>query len=351
MKSFFAAAVSFASVAIAEQGNWTTKSNHLYYKDEAVVLHGFSTSCPPYLIQKLSANDGKTRCWANYNHNDPENIITELNTEQADAAIGYLTEVKGPGVMPTFRVPLCASSWLGVETDAAKSAMSKYPDLGGQYQTLISSLVTRFTEAGIVVILDLHWNSDDIEQSPMALQAGEKVGGSIEFWESVAAKFKDNELVFYELYNEPHLTTDQSDDIYLNGDDTYVGMLQMIEAVRKHSPDQVLVIAGAREWAFDNTSLIELDSKTDEELIVYNYHAYMNPANPKALKNADSLEAYIQEIQSKTDKPAILTEFGQFCCATNGSCGLFEGTWDGKDMGYAEAVVTIAETYGVSWTP
>ena len=69
----------------------------------------------------------------------------------------------------------------------------------------------------------------------MALPAGEKVGGSIEFWESIAEKFKDNELVFYELFNEPHLPTSTSTDVYLNGDDTYVGMLQMIEAVRKHS--------------------------------------------------------------------------------------------------------------------
>ena len=127
--------------------------------------------------------------------------------------------------MPTFRVPLCASSWLGIETDSAKVAMSKYIDLGSQYQKLISNLVTRFTSEGIIVILDLHWNSDDIEQSPMALPAADKVGGSIEFWESISEKFKDNEFVFYELYNEPHLASSIPTDVYLNGDDTYVGML------------------------------------------------------------------------------------------------------------------------------
>ena len=71
-------------------------------------------------------------------------------------------------------------------------------------------------------------------------------------------------------------------------------MLEMIDVVRQHSKDQVLVIAGAKQWSFDNDSLIELDSKTDETLIVYNYHAYMNPDAPKALKNTDSLEAYIK---------------------------------------------------------
>ena len=130
----------------------------------------------------------------------------------------------------------------------------------------------------------------------MALPASEKVGGSIEFWESISEKFKDNEFVFYELYNEPHLDDSISTDVYLNGNDTYVGMLEMIEAVRKHSADQVLVIAGAREFAFDTESVIELDSKTDEQLIMYNYHAYMNPSNPKALKNADSLEENIKDL-------------------------------------------------------
>ena len=119
--------------SFAASGSWSTSANTLYFKGEQVVLHGFSTSCTPYLIQKLSANDGKTPCWATYNLDDPENVITELNEEQASAAIGYLTQVTGPGVMPTLRVPLAASSWLGIETDSATTAMAKYPNLGQQY--------------------------------------------------------------------------------------------------------------------------------------------------------------------------------------------------------------------------
>lgn len=127
----------------------------------------------------------------------------------------------------------------------------------------------------------------------MALPASDKVGGSIEFWESISEKFKDNEFVFYELFNEPHLDDSISTDVYINGDETYVGMLEMIAAIRKHSSDQVLVVAGAREFAFDTDSVIELDGQTDEQLMMYNYHAYMNPDTPKALKNADSLEENI----------------------------------------------------------
>jgi hypothetical protein len=37
---------------------------------------------------------------------------------------------------------------------------------------------------------------------------------AVEFWESVAAKFADNDHVFYELYNEPHTNA----NTYENGD-------------------------------------------------------------------------------------------------------------------------------------
>ena len=131
---------------LASTGSWSTNANSLYFKGEQVVLHGFSTSCTPYLLQKLSINGGKTVCWADYNFDDPENVITELNEEQASAAIEYLTQVTGPGVMPTLRVPLTASAWLGIETDCTADAWAKYPNLGQQYRTLIQNLVTRFTQ-------------------------------------------------------------------------------------------------------------------------------------------------------------------------------------------------------------
>ena len=83
-------------------------------------------------------------------------------------------------------------------------------------------MVKRFTDEEIVVILDLHWNNDDDEQMEMAQRAdgalGDIVGDSLFFWDSVSEMFKDNEYVFYELYNEPHLTGSNANDIYLYGD-------------------------------------------------------------------------------------------------------------------------------------
>lgn len=100
----------------------------------------------------------------------------------------------------------------------------------------------------------------------MALKArsGITTGDSVQFWESVAQKFGQNDLVFYELYNEPHLKNTTADlDVYLNGNDVYAGMIEMSNAVRKYSTDSVLVIAGSQNWAYDANSNIALDKLLD----------------------------------------------------------------------------------------
>ena len=87
--------------------------------------------------------------------------------------------------------------------------MDLYPNLDIQYQSLIKKLVKNFTDDGFVVILDLHWSDDDKEQQIMPFKRHPGTGGAIEFWDSVSSIFKTNELVFYELYNEPHVSKGQ----------------------------------------------------------------------------------------------------------------------------------------------
>ena len=151
---------------------------------------------------------------------------------------------------------MTASYWLGIVTSSSKSNFDRFPDLGDQYQAMISAIVEEFTGMGAVVILDLHWSDDVNEQQVMPLKATSETGGAVEFWESVSEMFKDNDHVFYELYNEPHNNTT---DLYLHGDDTYTGMLDMIAAVRKNTQDGVLVVAGGTGWAYDADSLIALE--------------------------------------------------------------------------------------------
>jgi len=65
--------------------------------------------------------------------------------------------------MGAVRIPLCASSWLGIKTKSSASKMARFPNLGGQYQSLVSKMVDSFTLNNIVTIIDLHWNDDDLK--------------------------------------------------------------------------------------------------------------------------------------------------------------------------------------------
>jgi hypothetical protein len=56
-------------------------------------------------------------------------------------------------------------------------------------------------------------------------------------------------------------------------------------------------------------------------------------------------------IVSGTDKPIVITEFGQFCCDTNGSCYAYPGSWNGNNVGYDEAILMISQEYNISWFP
>merc|ERR1711920_823116 len=64
-----------------------------------------------------------------------------------------------------------------------------------------------------------------------------------------------------------------------------------------------------------------------------------------------NFESYLQKVINGTDKPAIITEFGQSCQPTEGAAESCEGTYQGKTMGYDETILTIASKYGVSWLP
>ena len=155
MKPFFAA----TTAAVAAAGSWTVSDNKLFYNGTETVLHGFSTTCTEYLLRGVGM-----KCWASYDWNDYTNIITGLDSKTVQAVKGYFSEILSDGVMPALRLPMTASYWLGVETNAAKANMDKYPNLSKQYQTMIGKIVEEVTGMGGVVILDLHWNDDDSEQ-------------------------------------------------------------------------------------------------------------------------------------------------------------------------------------------
>ena len=82
-------------------------------------------------------------CLASYDWNDHFNIITSLDSKTVDAVKGYFSKLNTDSVMPALRLPMTASYWLGVETNAAKQNMSMFPKLNEQYQKMIGKIVMR----------------------------------------------------------------------------------------------------------------------------------------------------------------------------------------------------------------
>lgn len=317
-------------------------NNKLQRNGKDVVLHGIGTTCTEYLVRGIGM-----KCWADYNFATPSALMT-VNVAKLYPLIDVLRVIASDSVVPVVRIPLTASSWLGAETNASKSNMAKYPDLNIQYQGLIFDLVREYSKYGIVTILDLHWTDDDTDNAPMA---GKGKTNCVDFWDSVAAKFADNTMVFYELYNEPH-RVDQ--DEWASGSDTHSGMLEMLAAVRKHT-DAPVIIAGYGGYAYDADSLVSLDKtllKQGETNVMWNFHPYMGPNQAGDNKKCPSnFENYLQTVIDGTDKPLIITEFGQSCQPTKGAAEQCESTYEGKTMGYDEAILVIANKHSVSWLP
>ena len=338
-----------AATATTTTTTWSTSGGHLLKDGSPVVLRGMGTTSTEYMLRSIGAPS-----WATYQWPTPSKVLAP-NEAQLGRILAYLAEVKEAGTVPAVRIPLTASNWLGINTTAASHNMARFPALSTQYQSLIAALVDTYTKAGVVTILDLHWSDDDTEQQPMALKAhtdGSPTGNALDFWDSISAMFKDNAMVFYELYNEPHIG---DVDAYLHGNTQYAGMLEMLSTVRKNAPGAVCVIAGAAQYAYDSDSLLALDKAlvaAGESNVMYNFHPYMGPHQAGASKKCPAgFEALVEAVAAGTDKPMIITEFGQSCCATSGACESCPATYDGVAMGYDEAILTIATKHGVSWLP
>merc|ERR1719201_1389107 len=281
------------------------------------------------------------KCWVHYNWQDPTNIF-QINVNQLYPLVDTLTAVASDTVVPAVRIPLTASSWLGVNTSASAENMAKYPDLGKQYQNFIGDLVKEYTERNVVVILDLHWTDDDTDNAAMA---GKGATNCVDFWDSVASIHGSNSYVFYELYNEPHRV---ELDVWMNGDSTTSGMLEMLAAVRKHSTNPV-IIAGYGGYAYDSDSLVQLDGKLNgDKNVIYNLHPYMGPNQAGDEKKCPAgFESYLSTLLTGTDKPAIITEFGQGCNPTHGA----SENCPEDTLGYDERILTTVDTNAVSWLP
>ena len=100
------------------------------------------------------------------------------------------------------RVPLNEDCWLGINGMPSNSQAPSPPLTMAGYRQAVENYVTDLTNAGLYVILDLHWTAPGT-----FLADGQRAmpdDHSAAFWTSVASTFSSNPAIVFDAFNEPY---------------------------------------------------------------------------------------------------------------------------------------------------
>jgi len=233
----------------------------------------------------------------------------------------------------TVRIALNQDFWIAAS-----------PQYDPTYATNVANAVHWAEDAGLDVILDLHWSDQGVLDSCVSANQPSHTcqqvmadANSITFWSEVASLYSGDGRVLFELYNEPH---DVSWDIWKSGGSSagfqVAGMQQLYEAVRAAGADNVVVMGGL-SWAYDLSGVP--DHRVSGYNIMYATHPYNNSPQSKPA-NFDTYWGML----TATD-PVIVTEFGDGGECATGSMPYVPGI-----STYVSDVILYADQHNASWT-
>jgi len=136
------------------------------------------------------------------------------------------------------RVSLNENCWLGI--NGVNTAYS-----GLKYRNAIFDYVGRLNDAGLIVILDLHWNAPGTTLSDRQ-QAMADADHAPAFWSSVASSFRGNPGLMFDLYNEPRDISWSCWQLGCQAADGWLtaGMQALVEVVRATGATQPIIATG-----------------------------------------------------------------------------------------------------------
>ncbi|HUN90668.1 MAG TPA: glycoside hydrolase family 5 protein [Burkholderiaceae bacterium] len=197
-----------------------------------------NASGQPIVLHGVDKSGSEFACIQNNGFFDPPGSETDGTV----AAIASWTGVNA------VRVPMNEDCWLAI--NGAPAAYS-----GTAYQNEIKAFVTRLTQAGLVAILDLHWNAAGTAQAT-GQQPMPDADHSVTFWSQVAAAFKDNDSVIFDAYNEPYpdsnSDTTEAWRCWRDGGTCagvsyqVAGMQQIVTAIRAAGANNVIMLGGVQ---------------------------------------------------------------------------------------------------------
>ncbi len=200
------------------------------------------------------------------------------------------------------RVPLNEDCWLGI--NGVNSAYG-----GNNYQGAIVNYVDLLNQNGIYTIVELHWNAPGT-----TLATGQQVMADEDhapaFWASVATKFKGNNNVIFDLYNEPH---DITWSCWLNGGSCgpfrIAGMQQLVTTIRATGATNV-IMAGGLSWANDISNWLTYKPTDSQNNLIASMHIYNN-------NSCITTTCFTNQVMPVANQvPVIVGELGEYDCAS-----------------------------------
>ena len=250
-----------------------------------------------------------------------------------------------------IRLPLNQASWLGYSC-IDRHGKTVNSDPWGNYRAAVIKAVAEANASGLYVILDLHWSAPGT-LCPLSQDQMADEDHSIAFWTSLAATFKDNPAVLFDLFNEPYgahngsasdwrllrdggsMQTFSADSgrYTLNLQWQAAGMQTLLGAVRRTGARNVVLVAGLG-GASDISNWLAYKPSDPLNQLALSWHAYSGINSRDAATAAAVLAAGIPVIISETgDKSAngtadapVLTQVTRWADQTGAS--VLAWTWD-----------------------
>jgi endoglucanase len=279
------------AVSIAVSGN-----HFVDREGRTIVLRGANTTGTEYACVKHSIFDG---------------------SEQASA--GSIAAMQSWG-FNAARVELNESCWLGVQ--GVRPAVSGKP-----YQQAIEQYVHALAAAGMYVIIDMHFSSTGgakkaTRQLPMPDQ---RYGPA--FWSSVAAAFRSDPAVIFDLFNEPYpnrnTDSEASWECDLEGSAggtckgfnyAAAGMQQLLDSVRETGARNVVMVGGP-QYAGDLDKWLQYAPVDPLDQLAASIHIYwLNPSSPNysPCYSSSCWSGVLAPLSLSV--PIVVGEFGELDC-------------------------------------
>jgi hypothetical protein len=249
------------------------------------------------------------------------------------------------------RVPLNEDCWLGINGVVTG---------GAAYRAQIVRYVHTLESFGLYVILDLHWAApgtyEAYNQWPMA-----DADHSPTFWKSMAATFKSNHAVLFDLFNEPYEITwpcwlsgcQASYEVNDTTPTSYetAGMQQLVDAVRSTGATTPLMLGGLGH-ANDESRWRQYEPKDPDHQLVVSFHTY----NFGGWDTPSLWDVYVGPLAKVF--PVVTGEFGEDGCtdtfdlafmpwADRHGVSYIGWTWDATDQGWdCSSGPALIEDYG-----